>query len=270
MHHRLGELTTLDKTDGSKPVSEIHPEHHQKPEKAGLVKGKLKNGHHKRNQIKEWATQKASQEHKQKKSREQRERDGSLFFVINHSQAWTKPVHKVINATRKDLGLGWPRCKMAHSRFSNPPEPFQRDSTSKLSSDVTSLDFKNKDCNCNPGKDLPCPHNNNCRECIVVHQMQHKVTGHVCIGSTSKHAKKRFQQQTSDITRHHEKGTKSTSVARFFACIFTDWKPGDSSARLVRNSINCSILWQGKPLPTVQTFGTPVGMNTKETLGDQF
>ena len=100
VHYRLGKLTTLDETDGSKPVSEIYPEHYQKLEKAGLVKGDPPT----MNQINEWATQKASQEHKQAKSREQRERDRSLFFVINHSQAWTKPIHKVINASRKEIG----------------------------------------------------------------------------------------------------------------------------------------------------------------------
>ena len=253
VHYRLGSLTTLTEAEAAKPVSEVYPEHYEKLEKAGLVKGDPPT----MSQIKDWALQKASQDHKQRKSREQRDRDRSTFFVINHSHAWTKPIHKIINASKKDLGLGWLRCKMAYSRFSNLRELFQRDLTSKLNSDVTSLDFENKECNCNPGKDLPCPYNNKCRECIVVYQMQHKVTGHVYIGSTSKHAKKRFQQHTSDIMRYHEKGSKSTSVARFFACTFINWKPGDLSARLVRNSINYSILWQGKPLSTVQTFGTP-------------
>ena len=119
VHHRLGELTTLDKTDGSKPVSEIHPEHHQKPEKAGLVKGKLKNGHHKRNQIKEWATQKASQEHRQKKSREQRERDGSQRSTKSQAMSALVPP---ANMPRRDSSNKRQTSQGTMKRAQNQPQ----------------------------------------------------------------------------------------------------------------------------------------------------
>ena len=87
--------------------------------------------------------------------------------------------------------------------------------------------------------------------------MQHKITGHTYIGSTSKHAKKRFRQHTSDILKYHETGQRSTSVARFLGATFCNWRPGTLNGNIIRNSINYSILWQGKTLSTLQTFGTP-------------
>ena len=77
------------------------------------------------------------------------------------------------------------------------------------------------------------------------------------IGSTSNHAKTRFQNHTSQIIQCHETGKRSTSAAKFFAAALMNFRPGTVSATLVRSQIEYSILWQGNPLATVQTFGTP-------------
>ena len=37
--NRLGKLTTMDDTNKNLPVLEVHPEHHQKHQRAGLIKG---------------------------------------------------------------------------------------------------------------------------------------------------------------------------------------------------------------------------------------
>ena len=67
----------------------------------------------------------------------------------------------------------------------------------------------------------------------------------------------RFQKHTTQIIQCHETGKRSTSAARFFAATLMNFRPGTVSARLVRCQTECSILWQGNPLSTVQTFGPP-------------
>ena len=146
---------------------------------------------------------------------------------------------------------------MAYSKFSNIRELFQRDLTAKLNKEVEPLDYMTRERNCKPGSHEPCPHNNICRERIVVYQMKSRCTNHCYIGSTSCHAKTRFQHHTSNVVQCHATGKKSTSAARFFAALLMNFRPGTVSARLVRNQIEYSILWQGNPLSTVQTFGTP-------------
>ena len=114
-----------------------------------------------------------------------------------------------------------------------------------------------RECNCRPGSQEPCPRNDTHREKIIVHQMQNIHAKHCCTGSTSCTAKSRFQRHTTQILKCHETGQKSTSVARFFAATLMNWRPGTVTANLVRHQTKCSILWQGNPLSTVQTFGTP-------------
>ena len=139
----------------------------------------------------------------------------------------------------------------------NLREPFQRDLTAKLNKEVQSLDCVTRECNCKPGSQEPCPHNNICRERIVVHQLKSAHTNHCHIGSTSCHAKTRFQNHTTQIIQCHETGKKSTSAARFFAAALMNFRPGTVLARSVRCQTEHSVLWQGNPLSTVQTFGTP-------------
>ena len=208
-------------------------------------------------EVHKWAQSKKTPAHKQKKASEQQERNKRVFFIINQSPALTKPIHKIINKAKQELDLKWLKVSMAYSKFSNLRELFQRDLTAKLNEEVQSLDYMTRECNCKPGSQEPCPYDNICRERIIVYQMQHRHTGHCYIGSTSCTAKSRFQQHNSQIVRCHETGQRSTSVAKFFAATLMNWRPGTVSARLVRNQTKYSILWQGNPLSTVQTFGTP-------------
>ena len=231
----------------------MYPEHYQKLQTAGLVKGQPPT----MQQVHDWAAAKKAPAHKQRKAKEQLERSKRVFFIINHSPALTKPIHKIIHQAKQDLGLKWLKVSMAYSRFPNLRELFQRDLTHKLNEEVQSLDYMTRDCNCRPGSQEPCPYNNICRERIIVYQMQHKHTNHCYIGSTTCPAKTRFQRHTSQTIKCHETGERSTSVAKFFAATLMNWRPGTVSSNLVRNQTNYSILWQGNPLSTVQTFGTP-------------
>ena len=253
VYNRLGKLTTMTPSNRSSLISEVYPEHYQKLQVAGLIKGQPPT----MEEVHKWAQSKKTPAHKQKKASEQQERNKKVFFIINQSPALTKPIHKIINKAKQELDLKWLKVSMAYSKFSNLRELFQRDLTAKLNEEVQSLDYMTRECNCKPGSQEPCPYDNICRERIIVYQMQHRHTGHCYIGSTSCTAKSRFQQHNSQTVRCHETGQRSTSVAKFFAATLMNWRPGTVSARLVRNQTKYSILWQGNPLSTVQTFGTP-------------
>ena len=124
--------------------------------------------------------------------------------------------------------------------------------------DIESLDFQNLKCNCKLEDTPPndkCPYNDICRRSVVVYQAECDLTGDVYIGSTHQHLKTRMQQHNKQAIRCHKTGTSATSFARYFGTFFQNFEV--LSPRLIRNSINYSILYQGNPLSVVQTFGTP-------------
>ena len=100
-------------------------------------------------------------------------------------------------------------------------------------------------------------YNGRCRDGIVVYKMEHAITGHVHMGSTSQHVKDRWRNHTSAILKCHRDGKKSASVARFVAATLINFQPGVLNTKIVRSHLKYSILWQGNPLSVVQTFGTP-------------
>ena len=144
---------------------------------------------------------------------------------------------------------------MSYHRFTNLREIFQGDLSSKLNLDISSLDFKNLECNCRPGDNNKCGYGNVCRNSIVVYQVKCKNTGKKYIGNTQQHFKNRMQQHFNDVRKLHQLGEKSDSYAKHFAELLSNFPT--VTPKLQRNSIECSILWQGNPLSTVKTFGTP-------------
>ena len=128
----------------------------------------------------------------------------------------------------------------------------------KLNKDIESMDFKDRKCNCakQPPPNDGCGYNNVCRKAIVVYQMENIETGQVHIGSTQRHLKKRMERHNNDILYCHRTGNKRSSVANYYAAFLTNWPPGAPSARLIKNCTRHSVLWQGKALSAVKTFGT--------------
>ena len=72
----------------------------------------------------------------------------------------------------------------------------------------------------------------------------------------NQYLKKSMQKHNNDAIRHHTTGKGGSSFATHFGTIFINWRKGTVSQRLIRNSIDYSILWKGNPLSTVKTFGT--------------
>ena len=145
---------------------------------------------------------------------------------------------------------------MSYHRFTNLREIFQGDLTHKLNMDVESKDFEQLDCNCRLGREKKCGYNNLCRSSVVlvVYKIECKITNKVYIGNTQQHLKNRMQQHFADVRKLHKLGEKSDSYAKHFAEQFVNFD--DVNNTLQRNSIYCSIIWQGNPISAVKTFGT--------------
>jgi len=145
---------------------------------------------------------------------------------------------------------------MSYHRFTNMREIFQHDLTSKLNDDIESLDFINKDCNCQTDKTTgeTCGYNNVCRNKLVVYQAECTATGKVYIGSTHQFVKERMKRHNNDVITCQKTGISRTSFSYHFAKILQNFQP--ITSKVIRNSIKYSILWQGRPMSTVQTFGT--------------
>ena len=113
----------------------------------------------------------------------------------------------------------------------------------------------NRPCNCR-GNDpnAKCGYDNICRNKLVVYQAECKATGKVYIGSTHRTVKDRMEEHNSDIKICQKTGKSKSSFSSHFATVLQNFNP--ITTKLIKNSINYSILWQGNPLSTVQTFGT--------------
>jgi hypothetical protein len=184
-----------------------------------------------------------------------RNRKRSIFFCIGYSRAWLKPIHKLIKEVKERFGLSWLRISMSYHRFTNLREIFQGDLSRKLTLGVTSKDFETLDCNCRLGSDKKCGYGNMCRKSIIVYKVECKNTSKIYIGNTQQHFKKRMQQHFNDVRRLHSQGIKSDSYAKHFAEQTSRFD--NVTPQLQRNSIKCSVLWQGNPINVVKTFGTP-------------
>ena len=79
-------------------------------------------------------------------------------------------------------------------------------------------------------------------------------TNCVYIGNTQQHFKNRMQQHFNEVRKLHQLGEKSDSYARHFARQLVNFEKVSNT--LQRNTIHCSVIWQGNPISAVKTFGT--------------
>ena len=252
--NRLGKLTTVTDETKDLPIDRIYPRHVHKLQQAGLIDPTATPT---MRDVQELAKIKASPEHKKTKQQEQRMRERKIFFVVGYSKAWKTPIHQIIKEQKKIFGLEWIRVSMAYHRFTNLREIFQHDLSYKLDRDIDSLDFMNRDCNCPTDKDTgeqTCNYNNICRNRVVVYQATCKASGMKYIGSTHQFIKKRMQGHNNNVITCQQTGTSKTSFARHFSTILQNFQP--ITNKIIRNSIEYSILWQGNSISTTQTFGT--------------
>ena len=98
---------------------------------------------------------------------------------------------------------------MSHHRFPNLSESLCGDLSSKLTKDVVSLHFVDRECNCNKSNCIngSCPCGGHCRHSVMVCKVKCKKTGKHCMGQTQQQKKKRIQQhdnETRQLFRNKE------------------------------------------------------------------
>ena len=251
--NRLAKLTTMTDENKDKTLKMLYPKHIGILEKAGLITEETPTLLQLHESMKTMATTTKSERDLQQKDRD---RKRSTFFCVGHSNAWKIPIHQTIKRLKNSFGLTWIRTSMSHHRFTNLRELLNGDLTTKLNKEVISLDFQRLECNCRlkKGGTRECGYNNVCRRLVVVYKVRCTTTNKVHIGNTQQHFKTRMQQHFNDAKKLHGKGIKSDSCAKHFACQLQNFE--DTSPKLQRSSIGCSVTWAGNPMGAVKSFGT--------------
>ena len=248
---RLTKLTSVDESNYDSKLEELYPVHFAALEHSKLVKpnttptlGEL---------TKKMEEEKLDTVSQALKKRRERDRKRAIYFKIGYSDFWKKPIHKTLKEIKSRFpSLSWLRISMSYHRFTNIREHFQGDLNSKLNDGLRSLDFEDLDCNCRNRE--ACPYGGFCRRSIVVYKATCLKTGKQYIGNTQQHVKKRIQQHVQDVKQLVLKNKSSDSFASHFACFI----PRETEKKEIKNHVRLKvdILWQGKPLSTVKTFGT--------------
>jgi hypothetical protein len=166
---RLAKLTTLNDTNGNKPLEEIYTQHFKALRNANLLVDNSPT-------LKEMISRldqkpKPNPNSTNSKTEKERNRRRSTFFCIGVSKAWLIPIHQIIKDIKKKYNLGWLRVSMSYHRFTNLREVFQGDLSKKFTKDVISKDFETLQCNCRLGAEKVCGCNNICRKSIVVYNL---------------------------------------------------------------------------------------------------
>ena len=248
---RLTKLTSIDENNTDSKLSDLYPTHFEALSNAKLIKEEnVPTLGASKNQMAKDAADTASQA---LKKRRERDRKRAIYFKIGFTDFWRKPVHKIIKERKaKFPSLSWLRVSMSYHRFNNIREHFQGDLNAKLADGLNSLDFEDLDCNCRK-KEL-CPYGGRCRRSIVVYKATCLQSGKQYIGNTQQHVKKRMQQHVQDVKSLVVHNKQSDSFASRFASLV----PRGIERKEIKKHVKLKveILWQGKPLSTVKTFGT--------------
>ena len=180
-------------------------------------------------------------------------RSRTIFFCIGFSHFWKEPIHKMLKRLRDRFDIKWLRISMSHHRFPNLRQVFQGDLAAKLVEGVESLDFLERECNCRSRKTSQCDYGGVCRVPIVIYKITCKSTGKIYIGNTQQNFKKRMMGHFQDVRQLIKKDIPSDSYAKHFASL---WPPDTvPTPGMQRDMIDCKIVWRGKPLSAVKSFG---------------
>ena len=153
---------------------------------------------------------------------------------------------------------------MAYRRFTNLREKFRGDLVAKVNSDVESLDFIDRPCNCSRHCFVngACAYKGNCRKKCIVYKARCKICDKSYVGGTQDHLKARMTQHFNDVVRLTSTTKKPLPLddkrrSDTFASHFEKHFPANATAQQLRENIEFDILWQGNPLSCVKTFKTP-------------
>ena len=144
---------------------------------------------------------------------------------------------------------------MSYHKFSNLREILSGDLVSKLLKGVESIDFMDRDCNCNARTKVNgvCAFGGDCRKSIVVYQAECKTCGHSYLGNTQQKLKTRMNQHFAEVKDQVNRGRISDTFASHFASHFA---PGaNTTTSQAREMVKMKILWQGKAISCMKSFG---------------
>ena len=150
-------------------------------------------------------------------------------------------------------GLKWLRVRMAHKRHQNICEIVQANLSNKLAQILQSIDFKNRNCNCNTASLVhgQCPYKSDCRRACIIYDTKCRICQESYVGNTQNYYKKRFNGHFADVQKKVVLGEKSDSFANHFARHFSK-KPSPSE---LWEMIDFSIIWQGNAIQLSKMFG---------------
>ena len=205
---------------------------------------------------------KISNEKKGNKKRGRTNVTRQTYFCVGVSNAFKgkNAIHVLLKSLRDKHNLKWLRISMSYHKFSNVRELLSGDLTGKIMKDVVLLDFMDRDCNCNKASLVKgkCIYGGNCRKSIVVYKCECFCGKHY-IWSTQNSVKKRMNAHFAETKNLATKGLTSDTFAKHFASHFTDEENDKKKSKVsisqIRNLMKVSILWQGKPISNMKTFG---------------
>lgn len=143
---------------------------------------------------------------------------------------------------------------MSYRCFTKLKESLSGDIAAKLNKDVPSFGFDNLDCNCQRRRTRGCDYNNMCRNRCIVYKCTCNNTGKFYIGATHQNFKLRMGAHFQEAKRFAERGEYYDTYAEHWGGYYRQMVV---SPELQRNNSTYEVLWQGKPLSCVKTFGTP-------------
>ena len=199
------------------------------------------------------------------KGRPRKNKTRRTYFCVGISEAFKgkNAIHVLLKKLRNKHNLKWLRISMSYHKFANLGELFSGDLTGKVMKGVESLDFMDRDCNCNRASmvDGNCIFGGDCRKCIVVYKCT-CICGKFYIGSTQNSVKKRMHGHWAETRSLINNGATADSFARHFASHFCEddgekksKKKSQVSITQIRKLMKVSILWQGKAISNMKTFG---------------
>ena len=151
--------------------------------------------------------------------------------------------------------MKWLRVSMSYHKFPNVRELLQADLTMKFTKELEVTDFMGLPCNClqKTTTNRNCIYGGNCRKSLVVYKATCIKTGKAYIGNTQQKLKKRIDAYLSKTCEFVKKNKHSNRFSKKIASrLPTEAK---ITRNYVREKVQVEILWQGKAISCVNTFG---------------
>ena len=145
---------------------------------------------------------------------------------------------------------------MSYHKFPNLRDIFQGDLKGKVMKNIVSKEYQDKKCNCNRAtldKDGLCQWKGHCGKHMVLYVMKCRFCPKEYLGQTQNALKERSGEHARDVKKLLNIEESSDSYA---AHMVTHFPPGaKTTTSMARTMSTTSVLWQGKALSCMKSFG---------------